>query len=324
MHRFFAGWQNLLAIAIISIYVAVVITAPWLVPQADPENPVMYRLLPGFRATSLRVPRPPQPDAILGTAPGGADVFYVLIWGTRPALHFGLVTALGTALFGVLVGAIGGYVEGPLNRLILRITDAFLTVPAIAGIYLFSLVLVPRGADVPLTVLQRVMQVLHLNPVMLALIVFSWMPYARLISANIVTLKQTEYAMAAKTLGVPPLRIIFRHLLPNAIAPAIVLVTRDVGGMVLLEAAFTFIGIGAGLPWGVLLVAAKDWVIGPGGNSLTYWWTFVPATLALVGFSIGWNLLGDGLNNLLNPRQLGRRKRWRTRNMLRRETARFK
>ena len=143
--RFFSGWQNLLAIAIISMYVAVAITAPWLAPQTDPENPVMFRLLPGFRATSLRVPRPPQPDAILGTAPGGADVFYVLIWGTRPALYFGLVTALSTAFFGVLVGAIGGYVEGPLYRLILRITDAFLTVPAIAGIYLFSLVLAPRG-----------------------------------------------------------------------------------------------------------------------------------------------------------------------------------
>jgi peptide/nickel transport system permease protein len=309
-HRFFAGWQNLLALAIISIYVAVAITAPWLAPQDDPENPVMRRLLPGFRATALRVPRAPQPDAILGTAPGGADIFFVLVWGTRPTLYFGLVTAVSTAFFGVLVGAIGGYVEGPFYRLILRITDAFLTVPAIAGIYLFGLVLAPREVDLPPTLLQNILQTFQLNPVMLALIIFSWMPYARLISAHIITLKGTEYAMAAKTLGVPPLRIIFRHLLPNAIAPAIVLVTRDVGGMVLLEAAFTFIGIGAGLPWGVLLVAAKDWVIGPGGNPLTYWWTFIPATLALVGFSIGWNLLGDGLNNMLNPRQSGGRKRW--------------
>jgi len=307
--RFFTNWQNLLAVVIISVYVAVALAAPWLAPQADPENPVMFRLLPGPRATSLRVPRPPQPDARLGTAPGGADVFYALIWGTRLALRFGLVTALSTAFFGVLVGAIGGYVEGPLYRLILRVTDAFLTVPAIAGIYLFGLVLIPRGPDASPTLLQAITQALRLHPVMLALIFFSWMPYVRLISANIVVLKQTEYAMAAKTLGVPPLHIIFRHLLPNAIAPAIVLVTRDIGGMVLLEAAFTFIGIGAGLPWGVLLVAAKDWVIGPGGNPWTYWWTFVPATLVLVGFSIGWNLLGDGLNDALNPRSRGR-KRW--------------
>lgn len=302
MRRFLTNWQNLLAIAIIGVYVAIALASPWLAPQADPENPAAFRVLSGFRATSLRVPRPPQPDAILGTASGGWDVFYSLVWGIRPALHFGLVTALSAAFFGVLVGAIGGYVEGPLNRLILRVTDAFLTVPAIAGIYLFGLVLAPRGADGPPTLLQSIVQALRLNPVMLALIIFSWMPYARLISANISTLKRTEYAMAAKTLGAPPLRIIFRHLLPNAIAPAIVLVTRDVGGMVLLEAAFTFIGIGAGLPWGRLLVAAKDWVIGLGGTPWTYWWTFAPATLALVGFSIGWNLLGDGLNNLLNPR----------------------
>lgn len=308
--RFFARWQNLLAIYIIGIYFAFAISAPWLAPQADPENPVMVRLLPGVRATSLRMPRAPQLDAILGTAPGGADVFFALVWGTRPTLYFGLVTALSTAFFGVLIGAIGGYVGGSFYRLILRITDAFLTVPAIAGIYLFGLVLRPPGADMPPTLLQSIIQTLRLNPVMLALIIFSWMPYTRLIGATIVKLKQTEYAMAAKAMGAPPLRMIIRHLLPNAIAPAIVLVTRDIGGMVLLEAAFTFIGIGAGLPWGMLLVAAKDWVIGPGGNPLTYWWTFVPATLALVGFSMGWNLLGDGLNDLLNPRQSGGRKRW--------------
>jgi len=304
---FFSNWQNILALVIIGFYVVIAIAAPWLAPQDDVENPTPFKRMPGFRPTALRIPRPPQPAAILGTAPGGWDVFYSLIWGTRPALRFGLITAVSTAVFGVLVGAISGYTEGPLNRLVLRVTDAFLTFPAIAGIYLFRLVLSPGETDVPPTVLQNIAQILQLDPVMLALIAFSWMPYVRLINANIITLKQTEYAMAAKTTGLPPLRIILRHLLPNAIAPAIVLVTRDVGGMVLLEAAFTFIGIGTGLPWGMLLVAARDWVIGPGGNPLTYWWVFMPATLALVGFSIGWNLLGDGLNTALNPRSAGRK-----------------
>jgi peptide/nickel transport system permease protein len=82
----------------------------------------------------------------------------------------------------------------------------------------------------------------------------------------------------------------------------IVLVARDVGGMVLLQATFTFIGLGGNSLWGMLLVRGRDWILGPGGNILTFWWVFMPATLALVLFGVGWNLLGDGLNEVLNPR----------------------
>jgi peptide/nickel transport system permease protein len=148
------------------------------------------------------------------------------------------------------------------------------------------------------------MMSLKLEPLVLALILFSWMSYARIINSNIVKLKQSEYAMAATTLGVGHSRIVFRHLLPNAIAPAIVLVARDIGSMVVLEAAFTFIGLSSGLPWGVILVTGRDWIIGTGGSPLTYWWTFLPVTLTLILFGIGWNLLGDGLNDVMDPRSL--------------------
>lgn len=300
--RFLTNWQSILALCIIAGYVIVAVSAPWLAPQADPQNSTPMRLLPGVRPTALRVPRPPQPGAILGTTPGGWDIAYTLIWGTRPALRFGLITALLTACIGVLVGAFSGYLEGVVGRLLMRVTDAFLTFPAIAGIYLFRYALLSMNTEAPQTFWQVALQKLQFSPTMLALIMFSWMSYARLIHANFLTLKHTEYAMAAQTTGVPPLRIIFRHLLPNAIAPAIVLATRDIGGMVLLEATFTFIGMGAGLPWGTLLVASRDWIIGTGGNPLTQWWVFVPTTLVLIVFSIGWNLLGDGLNSALNPR----------------------
>jgi peptide/nickel transport system permease protein len=302
LRRFFSNWQNLLALAIIACYVYVAVAAPRLAPQDDPAEPTLFRMMPGVRSTALYAPRPPGPTAPLGTAPGGLGIYYSLVWGVRPVLRFGLVTALTTASFGVLIGAISGYFGGPFNRLVLRITDAFLTFPAIAGIFIFGQILTPVDPEAPLNLLQRTASTLRLDPVMLALIVFSWMPYARIINANMVKLKQTEYAMAAQTIGAKPFRIILRHLLPNAIAPAIVLAARDVGGMVILEAAFTFIGIGAGLPWGVLMVAGRDWVIGPGGNPLTYWWVYLPTTLALILFSIGWNLLGDGLNSVLDPR----------------------
>jgi peptide/nickel transport system permease protein len=137
---------------------------------------------------------------------------------------------------------------------------------------------------------------------MLTLILFSWMPYCRLINATMTHLKQSEYVLAARSLGAGQARIILRHLLPNAIPPAVVLAARDIGAMVILDAAFTFIGVGGSVEWGTLLVLGRDWAIGIGGNPLTYWWVYLPATLTLVLFGVTWNLLGDGLNTTLNPR----------------------
>jgi len=156
------------------------------------------------------------------------------------------------------------------------------------------------------TAFQQFMMKMDVHPVMLALILFSWMPFARIINANVTILKGQEFVLAAKTLGAQHWRIILSHLLPNGIAPLIVMVARDIGAMVILEASFTFIGVSGYLPWGVILVTGRDWIIGPGGSPLLYWWVFLPATLALILFGIGWNLLGDGLNVALNPKSANR------------------
>jgi peptide/nickel transport system permease protein len=234
--------------------------------------------------------------------PGQLDVYHTLVWGTRSALRFGLMVTLTTACLGVLIGAISGYSGGAVNGLVMRITDAFLTFPALAGVWLLGQVMMPASPLGEPTPLLKTLINLKLSPVMLTLILFSWMPYARLINANVIQLKQTEYVQAARAVGARNVRIILRHLLPNALSPAIVLAARDVGGMVIVESAFRFVGLGGATEWGVLLVAGRDYVIGMSGNPLTYWWVFLPATLALVLFGIGWNLLGDGLNTLLNPR----------------------
>jgi peptide/nickel transport system permease protein len=188
-----------------------------------------------------------------------------------------------------------------VHGLLMRVTDAFLAFPVIAGVWLLQQVMQPAFTFAEPTLIQQAFHDLGLDPVPLALILFSWMPYARLTSASIGQLKHSEYIQAARSLGMRNTRIIRRHLLPNALPSVIVLAARDVGAMVILASAFTFIGLGASTEWGMLLVVGRDYVIGFNGNPLTYWWVFVPATLAMILFGVGWNLLGDGLNSLLDP-----------------------
>jgi len=116
--------------------------------------------------------------------------------------------------------------------------------------------------------------------------------------------KQAEYVVAAQALGAGHGRIILRHLVPNTISPAIILLAKDIGGLVLLQAAFTFIGIGGSSEWGQLLAYSRRYVIGPRGDIFTYWWTFLPVTIVIILFGVGWNLLGDGLSDWLNPRSV--------------------
>ena len=299
MARFFSSWQNLLASVIVAVFVLAAILAPWLSPADDPQDPSPFRVV--GKSYNL-VPRPPSAESPLGTVPGQLDVYHTLVWGTRSALRFGLSVAVSTACIGILIGAVSGYFGGAVNGLLMRITDAFLAFPAIAAVLLFRQVMMPAAVWVEPTPLQQSLLDLHVDPVLVTLILFSWMPYARLTSVNIVQLKQTEFVQAAVSVGVPKGRIVGRHLLPNALSSVVVLAARDVGAMVIVATAFTFVGLGQSTEWGTLLVTSRDYVIGSNGNPLTYWWVFLPVTLALVLFGVGWNLLGDGLNDLLNPR----------------------
>jgi len=276
LRRALLNGQVLLAAGILALFVAVAILAPQLAPPDDPENPSSTRIVEGNRRA---MPQPPSEQALLGTTVGQVDIYYSLVWGTRSALRFGLLVAASTALIGLLVGAVGGYFGGLVHGLITRVTDGFIAFPAIAAIWLIRQVMMPPNIYAEPTPLQQAFYGLHLTPVLVALILFSWMPYARLVSVNMVQLRQAEYVQAARAMGMRNRRIIWRHLLPNAL----------------------FIGMGRSTEWGDLLVLGRDYVIGLGGNPLSYWWVFVPATLALVLFGIGWNLAGDALRDVLDP-----------------------
>ncbi len=320
--RFLRQPQNIVALLFVGLFVGTAVFAPWLSPQPDPENPTSYKNV-GERFD--RTPYPPSAESWLGTTPAVPtvnafgfvrqqvvtrqwDVWHTLIWGSREALRFGLTTTLLTATFGVLVGAISGYLGGWIEGGAMRVTDAFLTFPPIAAVWLFQRTLFVRAnffffEEPPaFTPLQQFFYD-NMTPVMLALIVFSWMPYARIINSLVAQIRQAEFVLAAEAMGASTLRIVFRHLLPNTIAPAIVLAARDVGSMVVLESAFAFMGISGTVSWGVMLVASRDYIMGTAGNPFSYWWVFVPVSLAIILFGIGWNLLGDGLNTWLNPRR---------------------
>lgn len=304
---FISRWQNAAALALVSFYVLVAFAAPILAPLDAPGVLGRTRVLVGVAQT--RGPRPPGEGIPLGTLPGDVDIVYGVVWGTRSALRVGLTIALCTALLGVILGALSGTIGGLLQEALMRGTDAFLAFPVIAGVVMFQLILSSPDSSISIQKVAGLFTTLHLTPVVLALICFSWMPYARLIDASIVQVKEMSYVHAARALGAGRFRIILRHLIPNAISPAFVFVARDVGASVILVAAFTFIGLGSESEWGTMLVRARDWIIGPGGNPLTYWWTYMPATAALLLFGVGWNLLGDGLHThiiLHTPRKAGR------------------
>ena len=317
LRRFLSSWQNILGLAIVAFYLLMAIAAPRLSPMVDPENPSAFQIV--GRITD-HMPRPPSPQAPLGTLPTQVDIFHALIWGSRSALAFGLTVALLSALIGILVGAAGAYLGGWSNNISMRVTDAFLAVPLVAGLFffqqLFSIVVLPNGSNVNPGAAWWVGQwflvspifpwLAGVDPMLLAFIFFLWMPYARIVNGLVLQNKETDYVHASRAMGASHARIILRHLIPNSITPAVVLVARDIGMVVLLQATFTFIGIGGNSPWGEMLVIGRNWIIGPGGNLLAWWWVFIPATLALLMFGIGWNLLGDGMNDWLNPRNASR------------------
>lgn len=270
---------------IVLIFAWVAVAAPLIAP-AEGDSP--YQLpRDGFQTT----PNPPSPDHRLGTLSGGYDVFYGLIWGTRLAFKTGISVALGRALIGVVLGLIAGYSGGLLDGVIMRVTDAFMAIPVMAAVLLMLVLLANTQA------------------IILGLILFGWMPCARLIRGNVFVERSQEYVQAAWALGVPKWRIMFRHLLPNAMRGVFVLISLDVGAALIWVAAFYFIGL-IGSPngeieadWGQILSYSRDWIVGSPSDALKYWYVFLPASLAIIFFSLGWSFIGDGLADALDPRR---------------------
>lgn len=229
---------------------------------------------------------------ILGTAQGQYDIFYGIVWGTRTAFRTGIIVVLSTVLIGIILGSLAAYYGKWVDQLIMRIVDIFMTVPYIMMALIMAAVLTP--------VIGR-----SLIPAILALITFGWMGYARIIRGDILSVKQRDFVLAAKVSGVKDGRILFRHILPNAIFPTLVLASLGIGDVVLSFAALSFLGIGTEIgyaDWGQVLSFARNWITSLG----QYWYIVVYPGLTLVFFVMGWNLVGDALRDVLDPRMRGK------------------
>ena len=312
--KFFSSWKNWIALGLIAIFGLMAIAAPLISPgdPQDPTNPFRF-IAPGVP----RVPQAPSHKAPLGALHNGADVFHTLVWGARDAFTFGLSVTVLIFLVGAIVGTLSAYNKGFLGKFLLWLTDTLLAFPVIVTTVLFhnifiSMMLKIVGAE-NITMMRLMtfnMQnmppqtklLMALDPILISFVLFLWMPYARLMNSSVRKVLKNEYILSAKASGVKNGRIMFRYVIPNAIQPLITVAAKDVGALVVLQSALSYLGMGKGSPWATLLMMGRDFMFSPKGV-FTYWWIFVPVGLAILLFSMAWGLLGDGLNKALDPEE---------------------
>jgi len=273
---FWEGLQeNKLALlgAMVLVFLCVVaLSASWISPY-DPA-----RIDP--RAVLL----PPSWSHPLGTDNLGRDLLSRMIWGTRISLEVGLISVGIACGVGTLVGGVAGFYGGWVDTLLMRLVDVMLCFPTFFLILAVIAVLEPS--------IWNIMVVIGIT---------SWMGIARLVRAEVLSLREREFVLAARALGLSKGRILMRHILPNALAPVLVAATLGVGTAILTESALSFLGIGVQPPtpsWGSILAVGKDYI------EVAWWLSLFPGFAILVTV-LGYNLLGEGIRDAVDPRLRG-------------------
>jgi peptide/nickel transport system permease protein len=264
--------KNRIAVAgsvVVILLFAASLLAPWIAPY-DPSDIDLKQVL-----------APPSPGHPLGTDQLGRDVLSRMIWGARISLKVGFVATGIAMLIGTILGAVSGYYGRWVDAVIMRFVDIMLCFPTFFLILAVIAILEPS--------IWNIMIVIGLT---------SWMGITRLVRADFISLKERDFVSAARVIGAGDFRIIFVHILPNAMASVLVAATLGIAGAILTESALSFLGIGVQPPtpsWGNILTAGKD-------NIDIAWWLSLYPGLAILITVLGYNLLGEGIRDSLDPR----------------------
>ena len=274
--RFYIGWLDfprnpvaMLGLVIILGLIAVALLAPW-ITSSDGLAPQLSNRL-----------RAPGAEHWFGTDDLGRDIYDRIIWGSRITLYIvGLVTIIVVPI-GLLIGTVAGYVGGLVDAFLMRLTDVFLAFPRLILAMAFVAVLGPG-----------------LENAVLAIALTTWSPFARIARAEALTIRNSEFILAARVQGVSTAGILVRHVTPLCLSSVIVRLTLDMAGIILTAAGLGFLGLGAQPPtpeWGAMISLGRQYLI-------DQWWVPTVPGIAILVVSLGFNLLGDGLRDVFDPR----------------------
>ena len=276
----YSGWLTLksnsmamIGLGILLLLVLIAAAAPLLAPM----DPLVQNL-------GNRLQPPGTEGHLLGTDSLGRDILSRMIYGSRITLYIVALVAMIAPIVGLLVGTVAGYTGGWIDTILMRITDIFLAFPRLVLALAFVAAL---GAGIENAVL--------------AISLTAWPPYARIARAETLTIRNSDYIAAIKLQGARAFQIITRHIWPLCISSLIVRVTLDMAGVILAAAGLGFLGLGAQPPspeWGAMIAEGRRFI-------LDHWWVATMPGLAIFTVSLAFNLLGDGLRDVLDPKEGG-------------------
>lgn len=274
--RVYFGWfafrRNPLAmtgLGIVAGLVVCAVMAPWLTASDGVAPELANRL------------RPPGLEHWFGTDELGRDIYDRIVWGTRITLYIVGLVAVIVVPIGLLIGVVAGYVGGWVDNVLMRLTDIFLAFPRLILALAFVAVLGPG-----------------LENAVLAIALTAWSPYARIARAEALTIRNSDFILAARSQGIPAFGILIRHVTPLCVSSVIVRLTLDMAGIILTAAGLGFLGLGAQPPtpeWGAMISLGRQYLI-------DQWWVPTVPGIAIFIVSLGFNLLGDGLRDVLDPK----------------------
>lgn len=261
-----------IALVLLIIMILVAVFAPWVAPYPEDAALAMHP------ESALQ---PPSAQHLCGTDELGRDIFSKIVFGTRISLSTACITVICALLIGSFLGALAGAIGGFVDELIMRITDIFLSFPPLLLAIAITALLGPS-----------------LENAQIAIIISWWPWYTRLMRGQAISVKERQFVKSAEAIGTSPWAIIFRHVVPNCVSPIIIQASMDMGAVVLTVAGLGFLGLGAQPPspeWGLMVSTSKLYFLN------AWWYTAFPGAAIFI-LVLTFNLLGDGLREILDPK----------------------